>query len=323
MLGEHFVVYGLSSIIASIDRSITITIKNYLTEANDIKIHSNLCSGSKNNIIGSKNSLEIEKSSIDVVTKLKKIIRYLKTRNDLNGKQFSDLTIDLNSEIPIGGGLGSSSALCVGLAGAFYYFKHTRLDRKNICLQAINAEKIINKDTSGADCSICTFGGIGTYDKVCGFKSFDMDFSDINFLVINSGYVHDTYEMVKRVKKYKEKFPVLFKSICEDYNSINKLALTALKNKNFELFGSLLNKNQELLTKLNVSNEIIDKIISICNSNGSIGTKITGAGGGGSVISLIDKNEPYILRNIINKLNDLKIKYSISKIDKEGLKIKQ
>jgi mevalonate kinase len=70
-----------------------------------------------------------------------------------------------------------------------------------------------------------------------------------------------------------------------------------------------------------LSNPIIDKIINICNSEGSWGTKITGAGGGGSVLSLIHKEDQSVSKKILKRLDLLHLNYFFAKIDPEGLRI--
>ena len=76
-----------------------------------------------------------------------------------------------------------------------------------------------------------------------------------------------------------------------------------------------------MLTKLSLSNPIMDKIINICNSEGSLGTKITGAGGGGSVLSLIHKEDHSVSKKILKRLDLLNLKYFFAKIDPDGLRI--
>jgi mevalonate kinase len=71
---------------------------------------------------------------------------------------------------------------------------------------------------------------------------------------------------------------------------------------------------------MSLSNPILDKIINICNSEGSLGTKITGAGGGGSVLSLLHKDDLSVTENILKRLDLLNLKYFFAKIDPEGLR---
>ena len=48
-----------------------------------------------------------------------------------------------------------------------------------------------------------------------------------------------------------------------------------------EEIGSLMNENHKLLQTIGVSHEKVDELVEICNKNGALGSKLTGAGGGG------------------------------------------
>ena len=69
-----------------------------------------------------------------------------------------------------------------------------------------------------------------------------------------------------------------------------------------------MNENHTLLQQLGVSNKEIDCMINICIKNGASGAKITGAGGGGSIVALIP--------------NDYKIKI-ISEIKRTDMRVYQ
>jgi mevalonate kinase len=195
------------------------------------------------------------------------------------------------------------------------------VNKDKICHESIQAEKILNRDTSGADCSICTFGGLGGFDRMNGFKRISADFSDYRFLIINSGITHDTFSMIEKVAKIKNNYPDDFSNLCNQYGNIYNQVFSYLEHNDIGNIGELLNRNHQLLVSLSLSNPIIDKIINICNSEGSLGTKITGAGGGGSVLSLLHKDDLSVIKNILKGLDLLNIKYFFAKIDPEGLRI--
>jgi len=46
-----------------------------------------------------------------------------------------------------------------------------------------------------------------------------------------------------------------------------------------------------LLQEIGVSDKIIDELVDLCLTNGAWGAKLTGAGGGGSIIVLVPPNE--------------------------------
>jgi mevalonate kinase len=323
LFGEHFVVYGYPSLIASIDRFFKIKVDFTPSTTFVIKIESNL--GFRATIKNSTLYFPPGQDSTyhDIIKKLYSIIKYLVKHVGIDSRSRSSILISLDSEIPLGGGLGSSSAFCVALTGALYHILDNKVNKDKICSESIEAERILNRDTSGADCSICTFGGLGRFDKLKGFKRISADFDNYRFLIIDSGVSHDTFSMIEKVAKIKNNSPNDFNNLCVRYGDIYNQVISLLEQKKFENFGELLNLNHKLLEGLSLSNPILDKIINICNSEGSLGTKITGAGGGGSVLSFLHKDDLSVIKNILKRLELLNLKYFFAKIDPEGLRINQ
>ena len=325
LFGEHFVVYGYSSLIFAINKKLKIRITFENSYKNKIRIFSNL--GFDAEIDNSKITVSNNLSTNHTIVKnIHKIIGHLMSTNKENihnNIDNQDLTIYINSEIPIGGGLGSSSAFCVSVIGAFYSGLNKKTYKKFICEKSTEAERIINQNTSGVDCSICTFGGLGVYNRISGFKKLRIDIHDLPFLIINSGISHDTFEMISKVKKIKDNDHKLFSFLCKEYERIYNHSLNSLKSKNLEKVGVLMNENHSILKKLSISNSIIDKIVNICQAGGTFGTKITGSGGGGCVLSLIDKNEQTLVYRLLKSLDELKLNYFFVSPESDGFKLEK
>lgn len=329
LFGEHFVVYGFPSLIASIEKYFKVTIQIFSGNKRKIKIESNLGFTS----VADGTEIDITPSVLrpkvgDIVSKLYKVIDHLTSYQSVTNSahpsvtyNMGNLIVQLDSELPLGGGLGSSSAFCVALSASLYYANHKTLNKNEICIRAINAEKLININTSGADCNTCSFGGLGSFDKINGFKRISASLDDIEFLIIDTGEAHDTYTMIKRVSKFKTNNAKLFDELCDSYLQIYQDGLESIKKKDFQNLGSLLNQNHDLLLRLCISNALIDKIVEVCNSYGALGTKITGAGGGGCVLSLIDRNDRSSEKKILDRLDTLGVKYFFTKVDKLGLRL--
>jgi mevalonate kinase len=328
LFGEHFVVYGYPSLIASIEKYFKVTVQTPTKHRGEIIIKSNLgFTSSKHEGAIHISPMSLRPKFRDIVTKLYKIIDYLTNTYETVPQRLSKsynkdgLFIKLDSELPLGGGLGSSSAFCVALSASLYYAEYNKLDRNKICDQSINAEKIINIETSGADCNICSFGGIGTFNKISGFKRISANMDNYQFLIINTGVAHDTYSMVERVSKFKENNTKLFNQLCKSYFQVYEEGIKTIQKQNLNDLGILINQNHELLSKLSISNVLIDKIVETCNSFGALGTKITGAGGGGCVLSLLDRNNRSSEKKLLGRLDELGLSYFFAKVDKLGLRL--
>src|SRR5579863_6463325 len=158
LFGEHFVVYGVKAILCAIDKRITAT-SQFLDEPK-IRIKSEL----GNAEINLNKSLDMNSIS----TRFMKPFFYIAKETLKEFNEEKGVEIVLNSDIPAGIGLGSSSAACVAVtasvAGLF-----EKKSKEEVLKRSIESERIIFEDASGADSSVSTFGGLMAYDKN-GFK---------------------------------------------------------------------------------------------------------------------------------------------------------
>ena len=74
----------------------------------------------------------------------------------------------------------------------------------------------------------------------------------------------------------------------------------ALEQKDFVKLGDVMNENHKILHTIGASSKEIGKLIKVALSAGAFGTKLTGAGGGGSIIALTDNPEK-VAKAIENK----------------------
>jgi mevalonate kinase len=201
--------------------------------------------------------------------------------------QNTGIEILVKSEIPLGVGLGSSSACCVaGAAAISRLFSQT--SKKEILELAIEAERTIFHNTSGADCTVCTFGGIMEYDKKNGFSKINSK-SNFHLVIANSKIEHSTETIVANVKQFKEKNEEKFSNLCKEESILINDALILLKNNDLPSLGKKMLKNQEYLEIIGISNEKLHLMIELAQKS-SFGAKITGAGGGGCIIALTDES---------------------------------
>ena len=278
LFGEHFVVHGTPAILAAIDKRVTVT--STFTENKILKINSQL--GTLEVPISSSH----EKAKSEFKPFIYLANKMINSHQDVNG-----LEITINSDIPIGVGLGSSSACCVAATASIsrLFDPSTGVDsRKNLGM-SIDAERTIFPDTSGADCTVCTYGGIIEYDKINGSEK-NTDTSNLNLLIVNSMIPHSTKRSVEKVSKFKESNEDRFSQLCVSETKLIGEVNLALKNKDLITLGLKMSENQKYLEEIQVSNDTLHDMISSLKEI-SLGAKITGAGDGGCIIALVkDEN---------------------------------
>jgi mevalonate kinase len=271
LFGEHFVVHGTKAILAAIDKMVTVT--TTFTEDKTIKVNSEL------------GTLEIPISSSYEAAKSEfRPFIFLANKMINSNQNVSGLEVTIDSDIPIGVGLGSSSACCVAAAASISGL-FNEISREEILNLSIEAEKTIFPDTSGADCTVCTYGGMIEYPSI---EKIDNTF-DLNLVIANSMIPHNTKNSVEKVNKFKENDEDRFSQLCDLENGLIDEVIEAMKNNDATTFGLKMSENQKCLEEIQVSNDTLRDMISSLNEI-SLGSKITGAGDGGCVIALV-KNE--------------------------------
>jgi len=288
LFGEHFVVYGIKALLCSIDKRITVT--SQTTDEKMIKIKSDI-----GHIEISNNSLS---SMNESTSELMKPFLYIIKKTLERFKKDVGLEVKIESEIPPGIGLGSSSACCVAAAASITAL-FEKLSREEILKLAIEAERTIFENTSGADCSVCTFGGLMEYGIKSGFKKINSK-ADFALVIANSKQAHHTNELVEKVRKFRENNEDLFVFLCTQESVLVQNALLALEKNDLPRVGLLMSENQAFLDRIGVSTETLDLLIKEAKKT-AYGAKITGAGGGGCIIALTDKsNLDQTLANLKN-----------------------
>jgi len=296
LFGEHFVVHGTKAILAAINKRVTVT--SAFTDNNTIKVNSEL------------GTLEVPISSSyeEAKSEFRPFV-YLANKMINSNQNANGLEIEINSDIPVGVGLGSSSACCVAAAASIYgLFKE--LSSEEILKMSIEAEKTIFPDTSGADCTVCIYGGIIEYPNV---EKIDNTF-DLNLLIANSMIPHNTKNSVEKVNKFKENDEERFSQLCDLETKLIDEVITAMKNNDATTFGLKMSENQKYLEEIQISNDTLRDMISSLKEI-SLGTKITGAGDGGCIIALVKDENMDKVPTLLPKDKE----YFSAKIDTKGV----
>jgi mevalonate kinase len=311
LLGEHAVVYGFPALIASVDRRIYVKIRNHpisnrgFKSVNTIIYHPKLVSGSKNN--------EFILKTIELFVKTYKI------------DNLSPLEITINSQIPVGSGMGSSAALSSALLGALLKFIKNIWNPVKINEIAYEAEKIAHGNPSGADNSACVFGGLVWYRKEFEFLKSIWNLTDFSykipqFAIVDSGRPNEsTKEMVDIVRMNYSKQSKQFEEIFYDQEKQTKKLLISLKTGDNKLLKESIIKGENNLEKIGVVGQKAVKIIREIENLGGA-AKICGAGGlkENSGIILVFHQNLKILKSLEKKLG---VTFENISLGQEGIRL--
>lgn len=299
LFGEHFVVYGVKAILCAIDKRVTVTAEKIPEKKISIK---------------SKIDVEfpINKPITEIDSPLKPFY-YLANKMIKEYNHATGIKILVESEIPSGVGLGSSSACCVASAAAISKL-FEEISKERILELAIEAEKTIFQNTSGADCTVCTYGGLIEYHKENGYSQIESKPS-FHLIIANSNIEHSTNSIVSNVKKFKDSNGEKFSELCQQESELINKVMINLKNENLKELGKSMHENQKFLEIIGISNEKLQEMIKLAEKT-SFGAKITGAGGGGCIIALTGESN---LEKTVSHLREKNQDCFSVKIDFKGL----
>ncbi|MDW8034135.1 MAG: mevalonate kinase [Nitrososphaerota archaeon] len=210
------------------------------------------------------------------------------------------LKIRVSSDIPPASGMGSSASVSVALAYALLKIIHDEPPEEKVFKLAMEGERIAHANPSGVDVATALRGGLILFVKDKGFERLEAGKGV--FLLADSGIERSTGEMVSKVALLREKEPALFNIAMTSISDITTRISRLLHSDMIEA-GRLMTFNHLLLSLLGVSNSKLDSIVWTSISSGAYGAKLTGAGGGGCVLILVDEKSIIHVEEALKKIN--------------------
>lgn len=333
LIGEHAVVYGEPTIIASVNR------RTYVSIESSKKItYRDLGWPDISHTWSIKEVFELTQKTLELWNSgnekknFSELFNFIK-KNSYEGyrgavvgiatkmlgvKEGFSITID--SKITTGAGLGSSASRAVAITKGI-----AELFKKKVSLEKINEiayeqEKIIHGTPSGGDNSVCCFGGLIWFEKAQPknkIKSLkkEIPYQLENFVFVYTGPPEKTTgELVQQVRELNEEYRE------KRIKKIGKMSyemLEVLKKKDFQKMQEIINQTQKNLAELGVSTKKIDEIVKAVQKIGGA-AKLCGAGGGGIVLTYHqEKNK------LINLLKDIGCQPWETKLAVEGVRVEK
>jgi hydroxymethylglutaryl-CoA reductase len=193
----------------------------------------------------------------------------------------------VRSRIPLAAGLGFSAALAVATIRAFDKIAGKGMSNVEVEKLALQCEKISHGTPSGIDNNIATFAQPVLFSKGTRSRTKPITLSEVPPLVVaSSGVKATTIEQVAGVRERFDKNRELYTTIFDEIGEISIAGAVALRECDYEQLGAMMNVCQGFLNAIEVSTPELEKMIAIARENGAIGAKLTGAGGGGSIVAL-------------------------------------
>lgn len=240
-------------------------------------------------------------------------------------KQPMSFELTTYSDAPAGSGLGTSSTLVVAILGAFVEWLKLPLGEYDIAKLAYDIEREDLGMAGGKqDQYAATFGGVN-------FMEFlPNDNVIVNPLRVNPVFLNELehnlllyYTQTSRVsaniiekqsQNVKEKNTQSVDAMHKLKEQAQMMKEAMLKGQ-LEKIGKILDfgwQNKKQMAE-GISNSQIDEIYDACMNAGSIGGKISGAGGGGFMIFYCPENTKHKVAEVLSQLGGEVKKYHFTK----------
>ena len=283
LLGEHAVVYNQYAIAYPINNAVKISITD-----EGKKLAFTLSGFFDQEISEGSEYFSYFKKLLDVICKIYAV--------DVPLVRF-----EINSRIPLAMGLGASASIAVALSSALSNYFELSKNSEEINKIAFECEKINHILPSGIDNTVASFGKAVFYNKNEPINVLSKKYSkSLPIIIAMSNSPSKTSDLVTSVAEARKKNKEMYEKIFEHMGEISKQGFDAIKKKDFNQLGDLMNIYQGLLNSIGVSTPELESMIDIARSSGALGAKLTGSGGGGSIIALCPDHQEEV-RNSLNR----------------------
>ncbi len=226
-----------------------------------------------------------------------------------------------------GAGLGSSSALCVSLIGAFKEWKGSTMTDYDIANLAYEVErKDVGIPGGMQDQYASTFGGFNliefkreaTVVNPLRISRETLSEMEYNSLLCHTGGTRRSGGILKRqIESYQSKSPSIMSAL-EQMKELTFRMKDLLLTGNLTEFARLLNQEWELKKTLDqaISDSTTEKLLEAARQAGALGGKLLGAGGGGFLLLYCESGKQVQVQNAVEALGG---KTFPVRFDKDGL----
>ena len=270
LLGEHAVVYG--------KHALAVPIKNAMVAR---------YRKTQGSVVLNISAWEVNQSfdqQDDSVTGAASILQLLLAQLNVPAE---NIEMKVETLLPVAQGLGSSAALAVSMARALSAQLELDLSDDEINQLTFECEKLAHGRPSGIDNTIAVYGQPLLYRKKSEPVRKSIDLQQSAPLVIAcSGKRGMTRDQVAGVRNRYEGNRSKYEAVFDEMDQRSLAGCEALINEDYDALGTHMNSCHELLKAIEVSTPELDAMVLLAKEAGAVGAKLTGAGGGGSIVAL-------------------------------------
>ncbi len=307
LYGEHAVVYGSPCIVTAVDQRVRVTVE----PNGEGEIH--VCSP---NVGLDEYHKMISRLGKDDLPKSMAFVEMLVKRIYEKYKLNSGIRISTESDFSSQFGFGSSAAVVSALSMGLNEYFNLGMSKHELFQVAYQAVLDVQGVGSGFDVAASVYGGT-IYYVTPGEIIESVYEGNLPMVVGYTGIKADTSTLIRQVAELKRNEGWV-EAVFGDISDLVNRAKNMFVKKDFEQLGKLMNKNQKLLSTLNVSSIELDKLIKAAKESGAYGAKLSGAGGGDCMVALADERNT---KEIVEAIETNHGKWMNVKTGAEGVRI--
>jgi len=190
-------------------------------------------------------------------------------------------------DLPSAAGLGCSAALGVAVTRAIDALAGTDREADAVAEVALSWERVFHGNPSGIDTAVSAGGGVVVFRRGHAIEPVRPR-RPLRLVVAHSGEQASTKTMVDMVARQHERAPERMDKTFDAIAAIVQNGRLAVEAGDLRALGQLMDLNQALLNSMLVSTARLEDLCRRARDAGALGAKLTGAGGGGCIIALVD-----------------------------------
>jgi len=266
LLGEHAVVYGHPALAAALQRRVSIEVSESAEASIAVRSPRGIALPP-----------ELLAAAVEMAERIGAPARF---------------RAQIDTELPLGAGLGSSAAVGVALARALSQLAGRPCPNERATELALGFERHFHGAPSGVDPAICANGGVIVFRRGEPPRIERVRARAPIFLCIAlTGIARGTRSTVLPLSERRAARPDLYDPMLASLGELARDGAATLERGDLPHLGTRFDEAQKILAVLGVSCPELDDLVLVLRKAGALGAKLTGAGGGGAAIGLARDRE--------------------------------
>ncbi len=284
LFGEHAVVYGEPAVPCAIERRARVEVQRrddgrLRVNAEDLSL--NGFTVEYGSTAGARPDVDVPESLVTAATEY--VDGAIEQVREVTGAEAAGFDVTIESDIPLGAGLGSSAAVVVAAIDAATRELGVTLERDELAERAYRTESQVQDGQASRADTFCSATGGAV--RVEGDDCRSLEAPELPIVIGFDGGAGETGQLVAGVRDLREEYDFAAHTV-EAIGDVVRNGEDALADGDVEEIGRLMDFNHGLLSALGVSSRSLDTMVWAARDAGAHGAKLTGAGGGGCIVAL-------------------------------------